>query len=922
MPQLPQSGIELVAEGSNYARNINEYIALGAEFDDVNASIVSGVNELSSAFDDMTDVDVSLNVEVEDGDFTTLEEGLDSFDGSSYEGEAIATTSGEDEVSLLDADLMGIDGTTAEGEAVATTSGEEEVSDLESGMEAVEGEHEGSVEVDANQTDNATRTFSMLDAIKSGLVFTAIINVAGTILDALRSIENLTITPFLDVDEASAAFAAHTGEAAESVDDMIFRLHQADLGDFNDIEAVLETGRSIGLIGDELEDATAQALTFTKVFDDQNPTDVIAEMNRMIELGLVDNFQEAADVLTVAFQQGGNRAGDLLQTLEMYGPMFSAMGLDANEAMALLNEGLRNGYRNTADFARQIATMQDNVIAAQQDAGSAAAEAFDDIGVDLPAEGEEMGAEFIQNVINGINSLPPGAGRDAAISAIFGRRAGGTEAILDVDIGASFENIEGGEADRAASVLDDHIRGTIDDLGLELETLAQHFLSSEQIDLPGKIAAIKEGLQTALEDVGAGMSLGEALEHGLQIPGLADFIQNIEGALGNFEIVLLQVIASLADLVGQSDVAASAREEVTRLGEQQLAFDIKIADDGDAITAAVSRAVDRGVDQADIQTALSTAVTELIDEGDIQAAQELIDTIEIAPDFIVDQDAADRFVGESSIALELDPVSISEMPQEEIDRLVGAGVLIPASIDTTDLQAQVDAAQEIVQSELDRVSRMPQELAYHAGESSHAPVQFPAPPPIAPTVQADMDAVTTAVETTANSLVLSTDQIASSIEGADDRIHEAVISGSIVPDIRSIARAAIESFPQVVGPAMVMASSVMSASMIVGSGLTMIRSIAGVAMPAAATYVNILTNAIEGLGNTAPVLDSIIEKLRQVASVGTDAHAVLDSVAAAGGSITNVSNTSVTVNQTNNVQSQAEAASLGFANSRAIRGFS
>lgn len=867
MPSLPEVGAEVYLDIDRYENSINQAISLA---DDLDARLGNIAEQ---------DISISVDATVDADEAEGLVSDLESFDGSTYEASAEAVTESAD-FDALDEEIIGFDSLESEGTATALTEGEDDVTNLEGDLVAIEGDHEGTAKVDVEETPAAHATLGFLNSLAAGaIVFTAVINVAGTILDAIRAVESLTITPFLDVDQASAEFAAHTGEAADSVEDIIFRIHQADLGDFNDIESVLEVGRSIGLTGDALEDAATQALNFTKVFDDQNAGDVISQINRMIELGLVDTFQEGADTLTVAFQQGGNRAGDLLQTLEMYGPMFSAMGLNAQEAMALLNEGLRGGYRNTSDFARQIATMQDNVIAASADTSSAAAEAFDNIGVDLPAQGEEMGAEFVQNVIDGINSLPPGAGRDAAISAIFGRRAGGTEAILSVDIGASFEPIEGGEAEQAAAVLDDHLRGTFDDIGLQIETIAHDFLSSEQIDLPGKMAAIKDALQIALQEVAQGATLGEALQSGLDqvlgdqfdFAGLEQAISKFEGAVGNIAIILSQAVSAILDLVGQDALADQMRAGISDMALDQLTFDIQAEDlNTQGLTDAVNIALQRGVSEVDILPAIDQAFAESLASGDIVSAQAIIDAMSgiFGPDFTA---AMQTELDKAAAALVVPPLPLAANPEQAY------GVQIT-------------------------------------------------PPAIAPAVEADMAAVTTAVDSTTQSVILNSEQLGSSIQGADEVIHEAVIGGSIVPDLRSVGTTAQTSFPLVGIAAAAMAFAMLANGAIVNMVAFQIVNafnaieVGSHALLDAATRATILTGALTGLGNTFGVLDNLASKLANINSSARNAMAAVQAVGNAGGNVTN-NNTNVNVTQNNNVQNNAQAASVSQQTANAVRGF-
>jgi hypothetical protein len=853
MPDLPESGIRLVAENQQFDRAMRSTIdGVGSDFDSFASDIISGVDEMESAFDSF-----SPTIEMPDADMLEIPDEID---------------------------------TTIHAEP-----------DEESGG-----------------------TFDLLKGMAAGIiVFEAIINVAGTILDVLGQIQSFTLDPILDVEDAMARFEAQTGRTSDGLDEIINRLHfSADVGEgFDDITNVLITGNRLGIESyEELEEAALGALQTAKS-QGVDAVGTLRTMQILVDQGLAGSFTEAADLVTVAIQNGNDRAGDLFATINQFAPMFSEMGLSGEQAMSLINSGLDAGFRSASDVARAIDTMNKNITGAE--AGSAVDDALQSIGLELPAQGEQVGEDFFNSVIEGIQANPEAA--DAAIEAIFGGRADKvSDAFGDLTLeDTAFDDLEG-RAEEAATNIDNSLRGVFDDFVLWIQGEISKLLNSAEVDLPGKLEELRTRLQGALTAIQSGEGFGEALEIALQVPGLNDTFQRIESGFGNFAIVLLEVVASLADLVGQGDAATDARVEVTRLAEGQLAFDIKVADNAEDVARAVSTALGRGVEMADIQGAIDTAVTELIDAGDIAEAQALLDTLEMTPtiEYTVDPSAAsDVFQRAAADALARNPAAIADLTPEDIAQYVGDGILIPITLDTGNLQEQVDRAQADMAAStqsapvdptvirqmvgpMDEVQTRSEELANHYVE--------------------DLTLMQTTAQTAADNVILSAGEIGAAVQSADDVIHQAVVGGSIVPDIRLIATTALSAFPQVIAPAMLMAISVQGASMMVSSGLMMIRNTAATAMPQAAGFVNNLTQEIYGLGDTGPVLDSIISKLSQLASVGSNAREVLQSVASAGreaASVVNNTNTTVNVTQNNNVQSAAQAASLSFATGRQIRGF-
>lgn len=815
MPDLPESGIRLVAETDDFNRGMRDALDVGLEFDSLASDVISNVDEMASAFD--------------------------SFDPS---------------IEIPDAELP---------------------------FDQIP--EEINTEIHAEPDEESSGTFDLLKGMAAGvIVFQAVINVVGTILDVLSAIEGITLAPILDVEDAMARFTAQTGQSNEGLEDIINRLHFiSDVGEgFDDITNTLITANRLGITSfEDMEEAALGALQTAKS-QGVDAVQTLRTMQILVDQGLAEGFTEAADLVTVAIQNGNDRAGDLFATINQFGPMFAEMGLDGSEAMSLINSGLDAGFRSASDVARAIDTMNKNIVGAEP--GSAIDDALSSIGVDLPEQGEQVGEEFFNSVIEGIQANPEAA--DAAIEAIFGGRADKvSEAFGELTLSdEAFDELEG-RAEEAATAIDDSLRGALADFQLWIESEISEFLNSTTIDIPGKLRDLKERLQAALGALGEGESIGMALELAFESPGLKDSIERLESAIGQFVIEFSLGISSILRAFGNTDAANQVQTFAQGLATEQMEFDLRIADNGEQLAQAVQDALRRGVDTQSIYESAAQVVNRAMEEGNTDLAANIANTFE-------------REFRDSPVAFMFD--GLAEQVNDEIADIQEAAALAAA-----------------------QTTRIPQELQYQmtTGGDGNAPA---VPPAIAPAVQADMDAVTAATEEAANSLIIHSEQMGTAIQEADGVIHQAVIGGSIVPDIRLIATTAISAFPQVIAPAMLMATSVQLASSMVSAGLMNIRNTASVAMPAAAGFVNNLTQEIYGLGDTAPVLDSIISKLSQLASVGTRAREVLNSVAAAGreaASVVNNVTNNTNVNVNNNVQSSAQANNVAQQTASAVRGF-
>lgn len=698
---------------------------------------------------------------------------------------------------------------------------------------------EVNTEVNIEPTAESEETVGLLKLIAGAAVFELILNIAGTAVEFFNSISAFTVAPILDVQDAVARFGAQTGEANDGIAELINQLHfVGDLGDFDDITNTLIAAEQQGIhFGEGMEEAATGALSISKVFEDASPVETLRTMNQLVNQGLVPDFQTASDLIAAGLQNGTNRAGDMFQTLNQFGPMFSEMEMNGQQVFSLLTSGLDAGFRSTQDVARAISTMNDNISNAAGDIESPVAQALDSIGVELPAAGETIGADFFNAVIEGISKNPDAA--DAAIADIFGTRAGKfSESLIDLTlVDQQFTDLENRAAD-AATEIDNSLRGALEDFILWIQSEISEFLSSSEIDLPGKLTELKERVQNLLSSLAKGEGLPIALEAALEAPGLAEDIRQLESAIGNFIIEAQLFLAGVLDLLQQSEAASDIRGNVADTAQTQLQFDVQTAEGADEIGAAIETAVSRGVEVAKIPEVLQDAMTEAMASSDFASAMDIAGFL----DTIVNTEEVGSF------AENLRNEMISE---------------ISAKMAEGDFESALDIAEALNEENLIIAV---QEMAAAAG------TEF--------------------------------DELATAAEDASDRVEDATNRHSIVPDIISVRTAAQTHIPPV------------------NALFRMMEQVASVSLPATSSYVDALVNSIiEGMGNALPVVDAMIQKLAQLSEAATSARETVQSALnAGGGGGGSTTNNNVTVNQTNNVQSNAQAASVGQATSRGVRG--
>lgn len=487
---------------------------------------------------------------------------------------------------------------------------------------------------EVNVTESADSK-SIIDGINFLVLkekFELVMDIVGTAWDFIGKAEQFLVEPFLDVEDAVARINAQTGTAIPDLDQMIRDFQAADLGQSVDqIASVVTHAQQIDA---PIQEATTAALSFTKVFDNENPETVLDTLNTLVSTGLVPNLQEASDLMTVFFQTGGNVGGDALAVVNANAQSWADMGLSATEALSAVNS-LQTGTGATAtDAAKILQTFDDALTAAAADPASAQANTLRLMGIDNPKDqGEAIGAETIDGFASAFANLPVDQ-QDLVSGLFFGKGGkkftGAIEGLTTQD--SMFADVVGAAED-AGKAMDDSLRGAIDDFVLEANTALATLLSSESIDLPGKIADLKEGFQKAAQTLADGGSLGDALSVGFHIEGVDTALGNIERVFGQMYLSLLEVVAFIQDPTGTNDNDKFTRAQLATGATAQLPFDLLLAN-SEEVEGLLKQAVSRGV--TDLAAPITTALDEALAAGDFDQIAEIlrgiITTTDIPPE--------------------------------------------------------------------------------------------------------------------------------------------------------------------------------------------------------------------------------------------------------------------------------------------------
>jgi len=490
-----------------------------------------------------------------------------------------------------------------------------------------------SVTTKVNVDDADVRAASdKLDDIAAIGAIDLAINVAGTAKTFLEGLGRFSgVGGIMELDSALATIEARTGRMIPQAEELINKLYANGWGESRtQIAGVVAQAAQLGLEGDALEAAVLATLQVVSVTggdaaETLNKLDTAAKANGL-------TFTETADLFVAGYQSGNDKADDLLDTLSEYGTTFKNFKLSAEGALAFLDSGLSNGVFNSdvlADSVRELGIRlasigtDENVTKAFKDLDK-----LSDVDLAGLLDGYEAGTvtgdDMLQGIIDAISDV---SATDPGKATTLGAAIVGTQledmgvtvfSKLSTDADTAFGTIEG-RAESAGNAISDTLAVTVDTFLRSVEQMAVDFLSSDSVNLDGKIEEIKKGLQKGMGVLGSGGTVGEALEVGLNIPGLSDtldtFIGNFERIIGNLEIAFLQVVAIIQDITGHGAEAAGTRRTISDLATGQLSFDLQLANP-DELTAIVQTAFDRGVSKEGVEDAISTALNETVSKAD------------------------------------------------------------------------------------------------------------------------------------------------------------------------------------------------------------------------------------------------------------------------------------------------------------------
>ena len=223
------------------------------------------------------------------------------------------------------------------------------------------------------------------------------------------------------INQLSAATGA-TGDELDTLGESVKNIYAQGLGDdFADVaDGLAATQQASDLTGEALERATAAGFNLRDVFDYDVSESARAASALMKNFGI--DAEEAYGLIAVGAQNGADKNGDLLDTLNEYSPQFAALGLSADQFIGTLVEGADAGLFSIDKVGDAVKEF--NIRA--KDGSDTSREAFESLGLNadkmfaaFAAGGDTAEAAFFDTV-EALNSMDDPLARNAAGVALFG----------------------------------------------------------------------------------------------------------------------------------------------------------------------------------------------------------------------------------------------------------------------------------------------------------------------------------------------------------------------------------------------------------------------------------------------------------------------------------------------------------------------
>lgn len=310
----------------------------------------------------------------------------------------------------------------------------------------------------------------------------------------------------MEAQAGGAKLAAQLGldaKAAASASRVTAKIYGDAWGD--SMESVSEAVRgvytNIGEGNEQWLRDTAEKATAVADIWGSDIGEVTAAVGQMLNTGMARSADEAFDIIASGFQNGNDKAGDFLATLNEYSTQFRRVGIDGATASGLITQAMQAGARDSDQVADALGQFGELALGGS----TAVRDAFASIGVnadDMAAKigrGGPAAASALQTTLNALRNTGDQQVRLNAQTALFGDPGAVMGAALTAMNPAAIA--AAGGIDSLAGSMDKSMQAMEGSASRSVESIKRQFLGGL-----GNIAA------TVLPPLTAGLSkVGEAV---------------------------------------------------------------------------------------------------------------------------------------------------------------------------------------------------------------------------------------------------------------------------------------------------------------------------------------------------------------------------------------------------------------------------
>jgi phage-related minor tail protein len=252
--------------------------------------------------------------------------------------------------------------------------------------------------------------------------FAALATAAATALGGIALAAIKSGNDYMRTMNNIAAQTGATGEALQEMGDIAKDIYASGKGEnFQEIaDALVNIKQASKLAGKELKAAANSAMLLKDTFGMETAETTRAATALMKNFGI--SAEEAYGIIAVGAQNGANKNGDLLDTLNEYSVHYKALGLDADQFVTSLIKGAEAGsfsIDKIGDAVKEFTIRS-------KDGSKTSSEAFAQIGLDaetmtaaFAAGGDAAQAAFFQT-IKALDAMQDPVAKNAAGVALFG----------------------------------------------------------------------------------------------------------------------------------------------------------------------------------------------------------------------------------------------------------------------------------------------------------------------------------------------------------------------------------------------------------------------------------------------------------------------------------------------------------------------